>query len=231
MSEETPHKNFGSNGASRPDGVVASAVELAYAVSEEQIQMAKRVAEQVSEGKMDSEQISGNLSEVLERLRHFYSDLGALWFEALESVFRNQSFGDWMTKMSAETSERFDEFSGEYSPKGTPSSSVSRQRANIPVEIVSSEPTGAQVKIELHKEVGFGELVIMPLCSRDNAIEPLTQAAFVQARDDWPLTVQIKIPQGQAAGTYSGLIINTVTDEPWGTVCVQIPPLDSSAKG
>lgn len=231
MSQETPHKNTAANGASRPEGVVASAVELAYAVSEEHIKMARRVAEQVSEGKMDSEQISGNLSEVLERLRHFYSDLGALWFETLESVFRNQSFGDWMTKVSADASDRFDEFSGEYTPKGSPAPQAAAQHAAIPVEIVSAEATGAQVKIKLHQEIGFGELVIMPLCSRDSTVAPLTQATFVKAREDWPLTAQIHIPPGQAAGTYSGLIINTTTDEPWGTVCVQIPARNSTPEG
>lgn len=198
------------------EGVISRAVDLGYKVIEDQIQLGQRMAERVSDGNIDSSDVTSSMSEIVERLRVFYSDLGALWFEMLESVFRNPSMGDWLANATGE-------FRPRTSNSATNGAAQHNAQLQLPVEIISPEPTGARVMQEFHGEPELGSMIVAPLQSRDTKIPALAEISFIEATEGWPATLRVVIPAGQPPGTYSGLVLNSFTDEPAGTLCVQIP--------
>lgn len=207
------------------DQVISKAVETGYKVIEEQIQQGQRVAEQLSQGNIGPGMVNGNVSEVFERVLRFYSDMGSLWFEMLESVVRNPAAAHW-----------FESFLKDRGPEANGHAAASKHnghatgtRHNVQVEIISSEHTRARVMLDLHPGANHAALVAQALRSRDAEIPPISDVIFTDASEDWPTCLQIKIPAGQPAGTYSAMVLNEMSSEPAGTLCLQIPDGNTAA--
>lgn len=213
MADKSSHNGSDAADAERLDSVVSRAVELGYKVIEEQIQQGQQIAEQLASGNMDPTLINGNVSEIGDRVLRFYSDMGALWFEMIESVIRNPAMGDAL--------KNFIPDGGGHTNGAT--RGAANGRSNIPVEIISPEPTGARVSFDLNTDCDFQSMLAQPLCARDADKQPMNDVHFVPPGDGWPPSIRITIPEGQPAGTYSGLILSAITDEPVGTLCVHIP--------
>ena len=218
MADKSSQNGSGAGNAEPLDSVVSRAVELGYKVIEEQIRQGQQIAGQVANGNVDPSLINGNVSEIGDRILRFYSDMGALWFEMIESVLRNPSMGEMFSNFVADTGGRMN---------GSAHNGAGRTgangRSNIPVEIVSSEPTGARVSLDLGNDCDFESILAQPLRTRDAGIPPMDDVRFIPPRDGWPPSICVTIPKGQAPGTYSGLILSAITDEPVGTLCVHIP--------
>ncbi len=207
------------------DSVVSRAVELGYKVVEEQIRQGQQIAGQLASGKIDPALINGNVSEIGDRILRFYSDMGALWFEMIESVLRNPSMGEMFSGFMPEAGARMNG-----SANNGAGRSAANGHSNIPVEIVSSEPTGARVSVELASDCDFESILAQPLRTRDADIRPIDDVRFIPPSDGWPPSICVTIPNGQVPGTYSGLILSAMTDEPVGTLCVHIPSRSSDAQ-
>lgn len=213
-------QNRSDSGDTEPlDSVVSRAVELGYKVIEEQIQQGQQIAEQLASGKVDPTLINGNVSEIGDRVMRFYSDMGALWFEMIESLLRNPSMGEMFSNLIPDAAAGMNG-----SARNGASRPAADSRANIPVEVVSPEPTGARVSVDLHTACEFESMLAQPLHTRDADKQPIDDISFIPSGDGWPPAIRVTIPQGQLPGTYSGLILSAITDEPVGTLCVQIPP-------
>lgn len=213
MADKSSQNGSGAGATEPLDSVVSRAVELGYKVIEEQIRQGQQIAGQVASGNIDPTLINGNVSEIGDRVLRFYSDMGALWFEMIESVLRNPSMGEMFSNFMPDTGGR--------------TNGAARQaangRSNIPVEIVSSEPTGARVSVELGADCDFESMLAQPLRTRDADIRPIDDVRFVPPCDGWSPSIRVTIPAGQLPGTYSGLVLSAITDEPVGTLCVHIP--------
>jgi len=225
MADKSSQNGSGGGDAEPLDSVVSRAVELGYKVVEEQIRQGQQIAGQLASGKIDATSINGNVSEIGDRILRFYSDMGALCFEMIESVVRNPSMGEMVNSFVAETGARMN---------GSPGNGGNRAAAhgpsNIPVEIVSAEATGARVSVELGNGCDFESVQVQPLCTPHADSRPLDDVRFIPPGGGWPPSVRVTIPKGQAHGTYSGLILSTMTDEPVGTLCVHIPPRPTETK-
>lgn len=225
MADKSSQNGSGASDTEPLDSVVSRAVELGYKVIEEQIQQGQQIAEQLASGKVDPTLINGNASEVGERVLRFYSDMGALWFEMIESVLRNPSMGEMFSNLMPDSGARMN---------GAASSGAARVpangRLNIPVEVISPEPMGARVSVEVHADCDFESMLAQSLCARDADKQPITDVRFIPPGDGWPPSIRVTIPAGQAPGTYSGLILSAITDEPVGTICVQIPLRSTEAQ-
>ena len=213
MADKSSQDGSDAADAEPLDSVVSRAVELGYKVIEEQIQQGQQIAEQLASGNMDPTLINGNVSEIGDRVLRFYSDMGALWFEMIESVIRNPAMGDTLKNLMPIGGEQMN----------GAARAAANGRSNMPVEIISPEPTGARVTVELNTSCDFESMLAQPLCARDADKQPMTDVNFIPPGDGWPPSVRVTIPEGQPAGTYSGLILSAVTDEPVGTLCVHIP--------
>ncbi|MGI9265381.1 MAG: hypothetical protein ACR2QU_10645 [Gammaproteobacteria bacterium] len=223
MTDKSSQNGSGAGNTEPLDSVVSRAVELGYKVIEEQIRQGQQIAGQVASGNVDPSVINGNVSEIGDRVLRFYSDMGALWFEMIESVLRNPAMGEMFSNFVPGG----DQVNG--SAHNGAGRAAANGRSNIPVEIVSREPTGARVSVELGGGCDFESMVAQPLCTRDADSRPIDGVHFTPPRDGWPPSIRVTIPEGQAPGTYSGLILSAITDEPVGTLCVHIPPPSTEA--
>lgn len=205
------------------DDVVSRAVETGYKVIEEQIQQGQRVAEQLSQGNLGADMVNGNVSEIFERVLRFYSDMGALWFEMLESVVRNPA-----------ASQLFESFTGRPGAKvnghamngaGHPTAAAP---IGLPVEIVCARPSGARAALDLHPGADLTSITIQPLSSQHNEAPAIEGVRLIAARPGWPATVQITIPDEQPAGIYTGILLQA-SGEPAGTLCLHLPVLEEES--
>lgn len=219
MADSFSSNDTNGRGPDPADSVVSRAVELGYKVIQEQIEQGQHIAEQLTSGNIDPGMMNSNASELTERVLRFYSDMGALWIEMLESVFRNPAMGEMFSKLMPDANGRMNGFAGNGA-----SAPRTNGHSHIPVEIVSSEPTGARVSVDLHTDCSYELLAVYALHAKDPKLSPIAEITFVAASDEWPATIRVFIPAGQASGTYSGLVMNTASDEPAGTMCVLIPP-------
>lgn len=207
------------------DDVVSRAVETGYKVIEEQIQQGQRVAEQLSQGNIGADMVNGNVSEIFERVLRFYSDMGALWFEMLESVVRNPA-----------ASQLFENFTGRSGAKvnghavngaGHPAAAAP---VSLPIEIVCARPSGARAALDVHPGADLTEITIQSLGSQQPGAPSIEGVRLIAARPGWPATVQITIPDGQPAGIYTGMLLQA-SGEPAGTLCLHLPGSEEEHDG
>ncbi len=221
MTDQSDRGN--GQGPAALDEVVSRAVETGYKVIEEQIQQGQKVAEQLSQGNIGADMVNGNVSEIFERVLRFYSDMGALWFEMLESVMRNPA-----------ASQMFENFAGKAGGKANGHAMngaehpAAQSAPSLPVEIVCARPTGARAILDLHPGVDLTGVTLRPLLSQQAETPPIEEVRLIAARPGWPATVQITIPEEQPAGVYASMVLQA-SGEPAGTLCLHLPAVEGDS--
>jgi len=224
MNDEPFGSQTRGNGKDHGDNIVSRAVELGYNVIEEQLKQGQKAAEQLASGNVDAMQMDGNASEMAERIVRFYSDMGALWTEMLQSLTRTGAMRDLIMDSIPGTSWQT---GGASTQRNAP---TDEHRSEIVVEINSPAPTGARVSVDLKYDKETSSMMMQPLHARDPDKPPLSDVHLIPAEDGWPPTLRVTIPEGQPHGTYSGVILAASTDEPVGTVCLRIPQQASESQ-
>lgn len=214
MTNEGSQEGSKSGKAESLDDAVSRAVELGYKVIEEQIQQGQKLAEQLAAGNIDPTLLNGNAADIGGRVLRFYSDIGALWYEMVESMLRKPGMSDLFANLMPGTGQQVN---------GSANNGTTNGRSDIHVEIISAGPTGARVSVDLHSDCDIESMQAQSLHSRDANKQPLSDVHLIPPSEGWSPTVRVTIPEGQPAGIYSGLILAATTDEPVGTVCVHIP--------
>ena len=64
--------------------------------------------------------------------------------------------------------------------------------------------------------------LVRALHAADPNIPPLTGIRFIPHPSGKGVMLRIKVPTEQPAATYSGVVVDSETNEPRGTVCVRI---------
>jgi len=222
MSDQESSSGQGAD--DRFDNTISRAVELGYKVIEDQIRQGQKIAEQFASGGLDKSLANGDPAEIGERVLRFYSDIGALWFEMVESLMRNPALGDLYKNIGGKLNGHDQ---GAATANGA-NAARANGKAALPVEIISSEATSARVSVDLNAQCDATSLRACPLVATDSGKPPVCEVEITEPVDGWPGTLRITIPAGQPAGNYSGVLLNAVTDEPAGTVCLHIPPQDKT---
>lgn len=217
MNDKPDSNQSRGNGKDQADNIVSRAVGLGYDVIEEQLKQGQKAAEQLASGNMDATQLDGSASEMAERIVRFYSDMGALWSEMLQSLTRNGAMRDLIMDSMPGNGWRND---GASTEQETPPDKL---RSEMVVEINSPVATGARVAVDLQGDKDMNSMMMQPLHARDPNKPPLADIHLIPPENGWPPTVRVTIPEGQPHGTYSGVILAAATDEPVGTVCLRIP--------
>jgi hypothetical protein len=212
MATEQNHDT--SDGAHKADDVISRAVEIGYEVIEEQIRQGKRVAESLTTARPD--QANGAQSggkELIERLLHFYTDLGSLCFELMESIIRNPGVGELLRPQPNGT--QAPPFAAR-APNGSGS-----KTASVATEVSSVMPV--RVTLSLDEDIpAHCALGIHELHALDRTKPPLRAVSFRNGSADGRQTLRVSVPDGQPPGTYSGAVIDSSTNEPRGTVSVVV---------
>lgn len=218
MTDQSDQGN--GQGPAALDEVVSRAVETGYKVIEEQIEQGQRVAEQLSQGNIGADMVNGNVSEIFERILRFYSDMGSLWFEMLESVMRNPAASQMFENFASTAGSKVNghAMNGAEHP-------AAQSAPSLPVEIVCARPTGARAVLDLHAAADLTGITLQPLTCQQPESAPIDEVRLIAARPGWPATVQITIPDGQPAGVYTGMVLQA-GGEPAGTLCLHVPEVE-----
>jgi hypothetical protein len=192
------------------DDIATRAVRRGYEVIEEQINEGRRIAEKVRGYSDDVRKANDDTTRLIERSLRFYTDVGSLWFELVESLLRNQALNPDARRPGNGTNAN-----GHHAPNGGGVSGAGSTEVDI--EVVSSCPT--TVSLDLRSATG-ALLTVPALRAVDDTKPPLTEIGF-HGREGRSV-LRIRIPKGQPADTYSGVIVDAGTHQPKGTLCVSV---------
>lgn len=217
LEQSEPDSEFAPNSESADKGpwddVTNRAIERGYEVIEEQIKQGARLAEQFSKGRIfDASATTNELSRLLERSMDFYSDFGSLWFELVESLISNASKPH---RDEGRESDAPPFANGNHNGNGHANGHLNTE--NVAIEVDSPYPT--VVQLNLSGSVG-SSLAAQALRSLDDLKPPIRDIYFETGVG--PPTIRIRIPDGQPTDTYSGVIFDTRTNSPGGTLSVRV---------
>ncbi len=214
----------GANGAAGPksswDEIANGAIERGYQVIEEQIRQGQRVAEQFRGYSDDLQKTNSDVSRMVERSVRLYTDIGYLWFELVQSLLRNPT-------LTGADLRRQPKAPDAASPGESPDNANGEARStHRDTEIEVSCPYPTSVALDLKGPAG-PFLVVAPLRALDPSKPPLTEVRFEDGGSRPKL--RVTIPAGQPPDKYTGVVIDTRTSEPWGTVCVCVRSSEDSS--
>jgi hypothetical protein len=188
--------------------VVAEGVAVGYRVIEEQIRQGQRVAEQFSDASYGPAAMSGDLREASERMVRYSADLVALWLDFVNSTMAN---GDLLRGLSTTLQP------GGATPRATAEPAAT---TNFAAEIRSTR--AVRVSVELKAGSAGRAIAAHALRALEEDKPALTDVACEGGRDGGPLTVRLRVPDGQPAGLYTGVIADRQTGEPVGTLSARL---------
>jgi hypothetical protein len=227
-------------GAGRPNGpkslisesvqqAISNMVQLSSTVIEEQIRAGQTAAARLREGMANSQQLNTDVSMMAEKLVATTKDVGATWLELLSIVVR--SIGAKSPDSGAPDGSRR---TGTMQPTtrtrtGTSNgvttvSNVTPADPATPAEPPQIVVTGSGVK-NVTLDLRPPSPRFVPLVHELLAGDPkqgLRNVKFQLAPDKTHLVLAINVPRGQPAGTYTGAIVDSSTNEPGGTVSVTV---------
>ncbi|MBI3798024.1 MAG: hypothetical protein HY268_13790 [Deltaproteobacteria bacterium] len=192
--------------------VVSHGVKLGYQVVEEHIRQGQRVAEQINNRSYNPENIGKDVRELVERMVHYYTDLGSLWGDLanslladpdlLRNLFRGQAQAEQPATRAAATAA---------SPTAT---------LAVSIEVISPRPT--QVTLDLQPRSEGLPLTTYGLHAGDAQKPSLTDITFESGLDTGRLLLRIRVPEGQPPDVYTGVVVDKGTNLPRGTLSVRL---------
>jgi len=203
--------------------VVSRSVDLGYRVIDEYIRQGQKAARRLNDRSFGTQAVASDLQELGMRMTQYASDFAAVWLEFVQlAATRNGAGGAAAT---ADSPVQPSEASGTHPPASPPQASGQVEAAaaelmRMRIEVVATQLT--DVSLDIHPSAARRPLVVHAL----RAVEPdkprLTEVTVDAGSEDEPPRLRIRVPAGQPAGVYSGLIIDRQTSRPVGTVSVRV---------
>ena len=228
--------NGGNGKPNRPKSLISDSVQqaisnmvqLSSAVIEEQIRAGQTAAARLRQGMADSQQLNTDVSALVESLVGTTKDVGATWLELISIVVRSLGTkspcpGDHAASFATPrpvTITRTATSSG----GATTMSSVTPADLEIPAEPPQITVTGSGVKnvtLDLRPPSPHFVPMVRELLAGDPR-NGLKTVKFQLAPDRTHLVLTVNVPRGLPAGTYTGAIVDSSTNQPGGTVSVTV---------
>jgi hypothetical protein len=186
------------------EDVVAYGVKLGYQVIEEQIREGQRLAQRL---RPSSATAMDDISPLVGRVLHLYKDLGSLCLDAVETLARSP--GTRLGLSRAGEAKQRDSYDTGIGPG-----------AAYGIEVLS--PFRTQVTLKLSE----GARNVFPrahaLHASDPNIRPLTGVSFKISPETKIPTLLVEIADAQCPATYTGVVVDALTNEPCGTLCIRL---------
>lgn len=231
------------------EGPVALGVRLGYQVIEEQILLGQKLARRL--GRKASQAVggagaawaaggaasaaesapaagaapgaagagaAGEFNELLDRVVHLYKDLGALCFDAVETVARNPVLRAGVARLAAGAAAVAP---AARTDTGT-SAEANAGAGSFAVDILCSRRV--QVTLDLRLRQGQGAPLVHALHAGDPAVPPLTGVHLQPGTPHAGPLLQLIIADTQPAATYTGVVVDSASNEPRGTLVVRVLP-------
>ena len=184
---------------------LAYGVDLGYNVINEQIAKAKDLAAQWAgpSGKHTSPgTTTTDWRHIASRMLHAYQDLGAVYLDAMQKLVDNLA-GDEIEKTAPHSTQ--------------PPPVVAQTPLNIAIKLRTS--TVAEADLILNPGCG-GQLAVAALHGPAGTA-PITSCTFTPG-EEHHLVLAIDVPSSVSGGAYSGVVVDTHTNEPCGTLCLRV---------
>jgi hypothetical protein len=207
-------------------------VQLSSEVVEEQIRAGQRAAERLRDDIPKSNRLNTDLNMLVENLVATTKDVGAIWLELLSIVTRAMGTdnpspppGQGGGPRPGPTS------SGPRTVIGTSGSAVTSSGITpadptipaVPPRIVVKGARVREVTLDLRPRssrfVPFVHRLVMP---STNYV--LTAVNFALSSNRTSIVLFVNVPSDQPPGIYTGVIVDSGTNEPGGTVSVTVAP-------
>ncbi len=224
------HMDRNGDGAAQVSKTVQQAitnmVQMSSTVIEEQIRAGQAAAARMRDGIVNSRQLNTDVNLVIDNLVATTKDVGATWLDLLSIMARSiQSPGPAGPGAPAHTGTSQPRTSTQTGTSGGAAtiSNITPAGAAIsaaPPEIVVTGRGVKKVVLDLRPHAaGFVPIVRELLASGQNrGLSGIKFRLSAQKK----LVLMVNVPRGQAAGTYTGVIVDHGTNHPGGTVSVTI---------
>jgi hypothetical protein len=227
-----PEKGAGTHsgtGSTPPPGsgalndVVSRSVDLGYRVIDEYIRQGQKAAQRFNDRSYGASAVTSDMQEIATRMAQYASDFTALWFEFMQVAAAGA--GGWPMPPANESKASARASTGPATPPATapaPAEGDGVELTRVRIAVTSPHPT--EVSLDLRPHIASRRLVVQSLRAVDPDKPRLSDVTIEDGGPDEPLTLRIRVPTGQAAGVYNGLIIDGETSRPVGTVSLRIAP-------
>jgi hypothetical protein len=203
-------------GSASLSDVVSRSVELGYRVVDDYMKQGERTASRLGGGeRLGPALLAGEAQDFAGRMTRYASDFLGLWLEFLELAATGRAAAVPTAPPAQNGSAA--PASATVAPAPPPT-----ERVRVRIEVVSGRP--AEVALELRPDTDGSGLVVHALRAVDPEKPRLDDVALLRSGAEGPLTLRIRVPDGHPAGVYNGLIIETATSRPVGTVSVRLEP-------
>jgi hypothetical protein len=189
---------------------IAHGVKLGYAVIDEQIRQGEKLADRLRQvagkpGAMPAVEVG----TLIERALNVYKDMGALAVAAVETLVRNPMLQSTLTRSLQ-------------GPAPADSAPGQSGGGNFGFELTSNRRT--QVKLDIRSKPGVFLPTVHALHASSPTLPPLTGVRFQLDAATGAPVLHIDIADAQPAGNYMGVVVDSATDEPCGTISVRVLP-------
>ena len=190
----------GAGASSNVDDAIGDAVRMGYSVIEEQIRQGQRSARQMSGAApgMGAFKGVGSMTDIANRLLRYSTDLASLHFDLMTALLHSSQF------------------------KGVSDGFNFSQNAGSRVILEVESGRKNKVSLDLWAGAAGSNLRVPALYSANADTEPLTEIGFTPGTEQSPARLTITVPDTQAAGTYSGLILDANSGQAAGTLSLTL---------
>ncbi len=195
------------------DDAVTHGVKLGYQVIDEHIQQGRRVAQKCREGSYGAEDLGGDVGEFIARALRIYQDFGTLCFEVMEAVARNPVLLSALNRSARKKGP---------APAGEPGVGPEAGGSGLIVGVDVDTRRSAKAWADVQPATKHFTPLVRALHAADPKIPPLTGTRFIPHPSGRGVMLRVEVPTEQPAATYSGVVVDSETNEPRGTVCVTI---------
>jgi hypothetical protein len=199
-----------STAADGADNAVAHGVKLGYDVIDDQIRQGQRWAERLRH--RDGHASVTHPAEVgtlIERALNIYKDIGTLALEAIETLTRSSAIQSGISRV--------------WRGIGTPGPATDSGTGwRFAFKLTSGRPILVTSDIRLRSAHALP--VVHALHAANAAIPPLTGARFEVDPPTMAPVLHVEVADTQPAATYYGVVIDSATNEPCGTLSICILP-------
>jgi len=212
---DAPDAPNAPNAPSAAEGAVAHGVRLGYKVVEEQILHGRLLAQRL--GKATSKLGAAGAGEanlLIERFLHLYKDMGTLCVDAMESLARSPALRSGFARAAQSQTAQ--------DPSGSTASPEPAAGSGFSIEVVS--PRRTQVTLDLRLRPGRFVPRVHALHASDPSAPPLTGVSFdIDPARPEPM-LRIEVPHDQPAAMYTGVVVDSASNEPRGFLSVRLLP-------
>ena len=228
FSVPTPDREEGDRAAdasaAEPRGaglndVVSRSVDLGYRVIDEYVRQGQKAAQRLNERSYGTQAMAGDLQDLAMRMTRYASDFAAVWLEFVQlAATANGAAGP----APANPVEPADATVAPVpcAVDAPHTDTATAEFARVRLEVLATQPT--EVSLDIRPNAAGRQLLVHALRAVDPDKPRLTEVTFHAGSDGEPPRLRIRVPAGQPAGIYSGLIIDEQTSRPAGTVSVRI---------